>query len=400
MGTDWQGQEGLFTLFGDDERGYDFITPEALQGLQDVHLSTPGVLSLYVDITPQRLAEVPLQKRVEALIGAEEDKLVEKAELARFRSAARRIMEHVQFQFRPSGRGLAIFSAPEQGLWRVYHLPAPVDDCLEWGDHVYLRPLLMLMDEYERYGVVLLDREKARFFLYYLGEVAEYGIAEHDVTPPKTRDQGPGQLSHLRWLEEQYAHHFRNVAAVTTRLYEHERWERLVIGGTADNAEHFREALPKALQDILAGMFNAPVTVDFNRVRDEVFAIERKIEEQAEAERVEAVITKTFKGSNAVLGLADTMWAVQQGRVYILVVPEGFKHKGWRCEQCGGLVADLTNQRPPACPYCEGPLVAEEDIIDVAMQQVLDQGGHLEVVRGPAQSRILEEGPIGAILRY
>ncbi|HEY66413.1 MAG TPA: hypothetical protein G4O02_17825 [Caldilineae bacterium] len=400
MATELWEQEGIFTLFGDDERGYDFVTPEGLRSLQVIHLPEPGMLSLYIDITPQRLVEIPLEQRVEALLEREEDKLVEKDELARFRSAKQRVMEHIRFQFRPSGRCLAIFCAPEQDLWRVYHLPAPVEDHLEWGDHAYLRPLLMLMDEYERYGVVLLDREKARFFLYYLGEVAEYGIAEYDDTPPRTRDQGPGQLRHLHWLEEQYEHHYRRVAEVVSRLYERERWERLVLGGTGENPELLRNVLPEALQALIAGTFNAPVTANFNTIRDEVAAIERQIEEAVEAERVEAVITRAFKGQRAVLGLADTMWAVQQGRVHILVVPAGFKHKGWRCEQCGGLVADLTDQRPPACPYCEGPLVGEEDIIDVAMQHVLDQGGHLEVVRGPAQERILKEGPVGAILRY
>ena len=400
MSVDLREQEGVFTLFGDDERGYDFVTPEALQPLREIHLPAPGALSLYVDITPQRLAEIPLERRVEALIDAEEKKLAEKAELARFRSAAQRVTEHVRFQFRPSGRTLAIFCAPEQDLWRVYHLPAPLKDRLVWGDHVYLRPLLMLMDEYERYGVVLLDREKARFLLYYLGEVAEYGIAQHDVTPPKTRDQGPGQLAHLNWLREQYAHHFRNVAEIVARLYEHERWQHLVLGGTAENVDQLREMLPKALQELVRGSANIPVTADFNTIREEVSAIERQVEAAIEAERVEAVITRTFKGQKAILGLADTMTAVQQGRVHILVVPEGFKHKGWRCEQCGGLIADLTDQRPSACPYCEGPLVAEEDIIDVAMQQVIDQGGHLEVVRGPDRERIQREGPIGAILRY
>jgi peptide subunit release factor 1 (eRF1) len=392
--------EGAYTLCGDDERGYDFVTIAELQPLQELHLPAPGVLSLYLDITPQRLAEVPLERRVEALLKEEEEKLTEKLEVQRFRQAAQRIMEYVYFQVRPSGRGLAMFCAPEQDLRRVYHLPVGEEDRLKWADHAYLRPLLMLMDEYERYGVVLLDRERARFFLSYLNEVAEYGVAVKDETPPRTRDRGPGQLKHLHWLEEQYKQHFRHVADMVMRLDEHERWPWLALGGADENTSALMKELPKSFQERVAGVFRAPVTANLLEVRDEVAVIERRVEKKVEAERVEAVITGAHKGQEATLGLADTLWAVQQGRVHILVIPVGFRHKGWRCQNCGGLTADLTDQRPSACPYCEGALVAEVDIIDLAMQVVAEQGGILEVVRGPVGERLLSEGPVGALLRY
>jgi peptide subunit release factor 1 (eRF1) len=392
--------EGAYTLCGDDERGYDFVTVAELQPLRELHLSAPGVLSLYVDITPQRLVEIPLERRVEALLKAEEEKLTEKWEVQRFQQAAQHVMEHLSFEYRPSGRGLAVFCAPEQALRRVYHLPVGGEDKLTWADHAYLRPLLMLMDEYERYGVVLVDRERARFFLYYLNEVAEYGLALKDETPPRTRDREPGALKHLHWLEEQYKQHFRSVAKMVMRLDEHERWPWLALGGTDENTSALMKELPKTLQERVAGVFHAPVTTNLVEVRDEVTTIERRVEEKVEAERVEAVITNAHKGQGATLGLADTLGAVQQGRVQTLVTRAGFRHKGWRCQNCGGLVADLTDQRPPACPYCEGALIAEADIIDLAMGVVAEQGGMLEVVRGPMAERLLNEGPVGALLRY
>lgn len=58
--NDFTLSEGACTLCGDAERGYDFITIMALQRLQELHLPAPGVLSLYLDLTPQWF-EVPLE---------------------------------------------------------------------------------------------------------------------------------------------------------------------------------------------------------------------------------------------------------------------------------------------------------------------------------------------------
>ena len=398
--NDFSVDEGLFTLFGDDERGYDFVTAEGLQPLRELHLPTPGVLSLYADITPQRLAEAHLEQRVDALLKAEKVKLRDKQETRRFQRAAERVQDHLRFEFRQSGRAIAAFCAPEQELWRLYHLPAAVDDRLIWADHAYLRPLFMLMDEYERFGVALVDRERARFFLYYLNEAAEYGIAAWDQTPPRTRDRGPGQLRHLHKLEEKYRQHFRHVAEILNRLFERERWPWLVLGGVKENNSALEEELPEILQERVAGVFQAPVTANLSEVRDEVAEIERRVEGKVEAERVEAVITGAHKGKGATLGLPDTLLAVQQARVLVLITLAGFRHKGWRCLNCGGLTADLAESPQPVCPYCAGSLAVEEDIIELAMQVVVGQGGILEVVRGPAAERLSSHGSIGALLRY
>jgi peptide chain release factor subunit 1 len=393
--------EGIFTLIGDDERGYDFVTMETLRPLQEIHLQTPGVMSLFLDITPQRLGEIPLEKRIDALAKrVEDERLIDKRERKSFEQALQRVLAHLRFEFQPAGRGFAAFSAPEVDLWRAYHLPVSLDDRLVWADHAYMTPLFMLMDEYERYGVVLVDRERGRFFLYYLNEVAEYGIAVWDHTPSRSKDRGPGQLRHLHWLEEKYKQHLRNVVDITAQLFERERWPWLVLGGVEENTSALMKELPDNLQERLAGNFTAPVTANFNEIRDRVGEVERGVEEKVEAERVEAVIVRAHKGEGGTLGLPDTLLAVQQGRVHILVTLAGFHQRGWRCQNCGGLTADLPDGSQSNCPYCGNALIAEEDIIDLAMQVVAGQGGNLEVVRSSAADRLSAEGSVGALLRY
>lgn len=171
---------------------------------------------------------------------------------------------------------MALFCVPEQALRRVYHLPEGREDRLTWADQAYLGPLLMLMDEYECYGVALLDHKRARFFLYYLNEVAEYGIALRDELPPRQRDRRWDQLRHLHWWEEQYQQHFRRVANMLMHLEEHERWPRLALGGTEENTRALIKELPKSLLERVAGVFRAPVTANLVEVRNAVAGIERE----------------------------------------------------------------------------------------------------------------------------
>jgi len=201
-------------------------------------------------------------------------------------------------------------------------------------------------------------------------------------------------------VDDHALHHFRSSAEIAARLAERDNWQRVVLMGTEENVARVKEYLPKAIQERVVGEIPASINDNINTIRDKVKALEQEIERQTEAQRVETVITAAEKGQNGVLGYADVLLAVQEGRVDLLVVPEGLTHPGWECTQCGGLVADILAEPPKACPYCGGGLKEVEDVVDLAMQKVLDAGGTIEVLRGPVKDTFLKEGIIGALLRY
>src|SRR5260221_10632955 len=86
-----------------------------------------------------------------------------------------RIYVFVEHEFeRGDCKGLAIFSCSGRDFWQVYPLPRPVHDRIEIGEHPYVRPLLVMMEDYPRYGIVLVDGNSARFFVVHLGEIVEF----------------------------------------------------------------------------------------------------------------------------------------------------------------------------------------------------------------------------------
>ena len=387
-------------LIGDDERGFQFLDPETLKPLLELHLPTRGVLSAYLDISPEEVANNKVRLKLRDMARAWLDSIEDRQERRAFEQEIERVENYLAYELTGPGRTLVVFASQAADLWRVFHVPARIRTRVVWDERPYLRPLLTVMDEYERYGVVLTSREEARFFLFYMGEIAEYSFALHDYVPGRHKQGGWAQMRFQRHVDDHALQHLRTVADVAVRLGERDNWQRLVLMGTEENVARVWENLPKAWQERVAGRIPASITDNINTIRDKVLALEQEIERQIEAERVERVITAAEKGQNGVLGYADVLLAVQQQRVDLLVVPEALEHPGWECHTCGGLVADILAKAPAACPYCGGELKVVDDVVDLAMQKVLDAGGTVEILRGPIRDTFLKKGIIGALLRY
>ncbi len=387
-------------LIGDDERGFDFLTPEALKPLTTLELPTRGVLSAYLNISPEEVATGQVRLKLKDMARSWLDTIEDKQERRAFEEELARVENYLTYELKEPGRTLVIFASQPANLWRVYHIPVHIRTRLVWDDRPYLRPLLTVMDEYERYGVVLTSREEARFFLFYMGEIAEYSFSLYDYVPNRHKAGGWSQARYQRHVDDHALHHFKAVADIAARLAERDQWQRIVLMGTEENVARVREYLPKVWRERVAGELPASITDNLNVIRDKVMALEQEIERKVEEDRAEWVITAAEKGQNGVLGYADVLLAVQQQRVDLLVVPEGLEHPGWECEVCGGLVADILAHPPEACPYCGGPLKVVEDVVDLAMQKVLESGGTIEILRGPTKEWFRKQGIIGALLRY
>ena len=400
-------------LIGDDERGYDFITEDDILALKSLS-SDQGVFSLYMDIRPERLQSEPLMLRYKNLVSQKRARIADRNELLLFDAVASDIGKLLENSYsRSRGRGLVIFAAPQKfspkgdrsvkyHRFLVYHLPEAPADFLAWGKLPSLTQLLIQLDEHEPVGLVLVDRRRARFFIYYMGEAAEYNIVEVDETPAKTRALGWGAHNHEQWQEEHYRQHFRNVAALADVIARKAGWKWLALAGPDEIPAEMADYLSKALQEKLLGVLTMSLNVTYNDVRDRVAPLVQEAEEREEAERLEAFVGELAREQGrAVAGLADTTLAAQQARIATLLFPPDFVQNGWLCRSCGGLIADLTDTPPQTCIYCGGPLDEVPDVVSLIATQTLRLGGHVEVVRSKKNQAILKtHGNIGALLRF
>jgi peptide subunit release factor 1 (eRF1) len=369
------------------------FTEKDLQELVDFHSEESPVLSLYLDVDPTKHT-------------TDEYKLVLKGLLKEVTGQARRkdiaaVERYFNHEYDWHGKGVVVFSCLEQGFWRAYPLAVPVENHVYVGERPYIKPLTDILDAYGRYGVVLVDQEGARLFLFHLGGLQETSgtIGEEVKRMKHGRGSAAGRRGGVgaptgRKEEETALRNLREAAELTAKFCQGGRCSRIILGGTEQTVAQFQELLPKELQEQVVGSFPTAMTASEAEILDRSLEIIAEVEREREKELVERAITAAAKGGPGVIGLADSLGAMYEGRVHILLVDEGYRAMAYRCRQCGYIAAQAKEE----CPFCGGGVEKIDDAVDLIVRQVIDQGGQVEVVRDSPDLR--RAGHIAALLRY
>ena len=304
-------------------------------------------------------------------------------------------------EFDWTGRSVAVFSCAPQGFFRAYSLAIPVSSRVRIGNQPHVKPLANLLDYYGGYGVVLIDKQGARLFSFHLGELREQeGIVGETIRHTKRGGASamPGRrggvAGQTNYQEETAERNMREAANFAAHFLSENNARRVLIGGTDENVALFRNLLPKSWQTLVVGTFPMSMTASADEVLARALEIGAQVELRQETELLQKLVTAAAKGRGGVLGLEETLHALREGRVQTLVIRDGFRAPGYRCQGCGYLTASAL----PACPYCGGTFVQIADAVEMAVHAVMQAGGEVDMVQREPQVKGFED--IGALLRY
>ncbi|HEV7824323.1 MAG TPA: hypothetical protein VGP02_05415 [Mycobacteriales bacterium] len=283
-------------------------------------------------------------------------------------------------------RGVAFFSCSGADLFEEITLPRPIHDQVMVDQTPWVRPMLAVLDEYHRCGVVIVDTRSAQVWELYQDELRE----EERVRDKYVRkdDLAGGWQGYAEWpvrnrAAELSLRHFRHVASVLANLDRTQRYDVLVVGGHAPELPLFLDRLPRHLREKVIGTFEVdPNTVDRGVIKEHAGRILEEYEREQERRQVAEVLERAAEGRPAAIGLRQTLWAGSMSAVRHLLVQENATEPGRVCDNCGwlGLTGD-------ACPVCGTGLRHTPDVIDELVQAVIDESGTVEHVRADTELR-------------
>jgi len=318
------------------------------------------------------------------------------------RDLPEKVIEALEFE-RPEARAFALFAGKDLLQMYMLRVDLPVVDLAHgrvdarWGEP-YVFPLVYMIDEYERYGVVSVDREKWRFYDVFLGDIEERADAFLGLHSDHSRKlekrpavrllqgavlRGGAAGDRFERHVEALAHRFYKRAAHTLeKLVETAHTDWLILMGPDEDTHHFEQCLPRALRTRTAGLVPPPPNpqASAGEILNTVLPF---ITDNRQARELALLSELRERG---LWGLAGGLEALQMGRFHLVVAPWTLGVKALRC--AGGLVV---LDRTAAEAYCPGQSVQEVSLPDVLPDLAAAHGARLELVQGEAEDRLIRE---------
>jgi peptide subunit release factor 1 (eRF1) len=309
----------------------------------------------------------------------------------------KKIQDYVNLKFTRNGvQTLVIFSNSGVKFWKVVIVNIPMRDLLVIQPRPLYRPLSFILNEHKRFLFILIERAKARLLEIYAGEILERSEILDDV-PNKVRVGGYGGYEERkieRHIEDHVRQHFKHVADAAYDFSRKYSNDHLIIGGTDQNTNEFRQYLHSTFGDRITTILHENFAASPSEILQQTLNIEKQLREREESRLITRLFDEVNSGGLGVVGLDPILVALQVGQINQLLVQEGFQKEGFRCKNCGSL-----HLKNGACAYCGEDTANVPDVVEEAIQDAIEQGCQVRYL-SRSHTQLTSAGNIGALLRF
>ncbi len=379
-----------------------FVTTESIFRAIHYQPQEDLVTSFYLDVDPSRYPGLKWKKTGLKMLEEKIDE-VKKSDLPEDNRTSvlndlRSFQKYLQDRFEVRGRtrGLVVVSSSQRQFIETFPLARSVHSRIIVSKEPYLRPLLAVLDDFNRLMVVLLDHREAKLFEVFMGEIREHGDIHSQVRRKvKTGGlEGAEERRIERNLENKILQHYREVGDSILKHFRKGHFDALLVGIKEEDYAVFSGVLHTYLKDRLAGRVNLGPKSSLKEISRETLAFEWELEKQEDTQTLERLIQMVGNDELAVTGLPSVLRSLRMGACQKIVVDEEYQVQGFTCRKCGFLSLDAL-----ACDSCGETPQEVENLINEAIDEILLQSGEVRYIH--TENELLKKiGRIGAFLRF
>jgi peptide chain release factor subunit 1 len=368
-----------------------------LRQLAELRDSQRTVLSLYVDLDPDRFA-TPRARRAEidALLDAAHREIEGEErthdELMALRGAlrsAREILRPDYAEWARGARSAALFLSLPLQLEELLRLDRPLASRQAIGDTALIAPLAEAPPS-PSLVVALVDERIARF-MRSTREGLRERLTVSDRVRGRTEVGGWSQARFQRHQDHEVAEHLAHVADVLKETLRFEPYDQLLLGcpeflwGEVIGALH--PEVRRLLREERLSLDVPDVAVaDVERALGPVLAQERAEHEKRVLGELREHLGRDGD-RRAAAGLPDVLSALYERRVAALLYDEHVEAPGVRCTSCGWMGVE-----GESCPVDGTPLERRAQILDDAVRAAVEEDAEVLPLHD-----LPDLGPLGGV---
>ena len=373
------------------------VTTDILRELAGFRNDQGCAISIYLDFDPSSTPTIPdVETKFNAVL-SEAEKLAERFADARdcrlaLESDLRRIRTWWNDEFaRDGANGVALFASSKDDLFRAVPMVHAARDSVRIGHELHVEPLAGRLESGDGVLVVVVSRERGT--VYRLRDDRLHEVADESEEQPGQHDQGGwSQGRYQRHIDHLVQQHLKTVGSEIDRRARGGR--SLVIVGVAPEElrSDFESELSQGARDALAGWVSAEAHAGPKELLPLVQPLIAEAHARDELELVERWHEARGRGGRAAAGWEETLEAVSDARVDLLLLEEGAAKPIYRCRDCG-----RASTEDGTCPLDGTALEQEREGSDAAIHLTLKHGGSVTRV---GRGALGEAQGIGALLRF
>lgn len=376
------------------------VTRGRLRRLAELRPERGRVLSVFLNLDPSEFATGAARSTAitslltDAAHKVEEAEGLEHDEHQALRADVERVREVLNGPDIAQGgtRGLAVYACGPADLLEVVRLSHPIESRAVINHTPYLEPLVMV-GEAERWCVILANRKVARILVGTAESMEEVARVDDD-TKGQHSQGGWSQARYERSVEEEKRSHLHNAAEELFRWLQRRPFDHLLVGTPPELASELEGHFHPYVQERLAGRLSVDVAnASIEDVRAAAAPLIEEHQSTRERDALDRFAQEAGRGGRAATGLAATLTALNEQRVEILLIEDGFRASGMVEAQTGMLTTDSGD-----VPIDDPQLEPLDDIVESAIERAIEQSADVMVIR--RHPDLGAHGGIGALLRF
>ncbi len=307
------------------------------------------------------------------------------------------LKKKIKFLKLPEGARSIVFFSGKEKEYKMYYLPIYMPSVLVAEADPYIHPLVKALENFPRYLVAAVDRDRAEFFSIFLGRIEGEPEAVTSDVPKKIKTSasddwmGRREKRIERHIEDHLNRHFKLVASKIQDYFRKNEFGYLIIGGHEELTAKFKDFLDNKSAKKLIGIFTLP-HYNHRFIKEKSIALisesEKNLEEKTVNDLLDGINTRKWR---SIAGTDSVIKNLERRNISLLVVGRNYKETGYQCSNC-----HYISSREKVCPKCGKEMSKANDLADEIIEEAI--GRKIEIKHLFFSHKEFDKFGIGAFL--